>query len=260
MLNLIQLNRNIRSIRRYRQIVKILIKYGFDHLLEYFNLSQFVARSRRVLRRNESTIAQLSPAERMRLALEELGPSFIKLGQVLSTRPDIVPEAYTIELAALRDDVRPFPFRQVETILTEEYHRPLNEVFRSLEPVPVASASISQVHRAVLPDGRTVALKDTPGGLVLTPALNGLAPGTHGFHVHEKPDCGPGTKDGKTMAGLAAGGHFDPGASGKHEGHMGKGHLGDLPALVAGADGAVTTPVTAPRLKASSTHTASACA
>ena len=81
MLNLIQLNRNIRSIRRYRQIVKILIKYGFDHLLEYFNLSQFVARSRRVLRRNESTIAQLSPAERMRLALEELGPSFTEVPQ-----------------------------------------------------------------------------------------------------------------------------------------------------------------------------------
>lgn len=97
----------------------------------------------------------------------------------------------------------------------------------------------------------TVTLKDTPGGLVLTPALSGLAPGTHGFHVHEKPDCGPGTKDGKAVAGLAAGGHFDPGATSKHEGHMGKGHLGDLPALVAGADGAVTTPVTAPRLKLS---------
>ena len=70
-----------------------------------------------------------------------------------------MPEAYTIELAALRDDVRPFPFRQVETILAEEYRRPLSEVFRTLEPEPVASASISQVHRAVLRDGRTVALK-----------------------------------------------------------------------------------------------------
>jgi ubiquinone biosynthesis protein len=78
---------------------------------------------------------------------------------VLSTRPDILPEAYTVELAALRDDVRPFPFAQVETILTDEYRRPLNEVFLSLEAQPVASASISQVHRAILRDGRAVALK-----------------------------------------------------------------------------------------------------
>jgi len=96
---------------------------------------------------------------RLRLVCEELGPTFVKLGQVLSTRPDIIPEAYTIELAALRDDVRPFPFIQVERILTEDYHAPLAAVFLSLDPQPVASASISQVHRAVLRDGRTVALK-----------------------------------------------------------------------------------------------------
>ncbi len=96
---------------------------------------------------------------RLRLVCEELGPTFVKLGQVLSTRPDIIPEAYTIELAALRDDVRPFPFIQVEKILTEDYHSPLAAVFLSLDPQPVASASISQVHRAVLRDGRTVALK-----------------------------------------------------------------------------------------------------
>ena len=103
-----------------------------------------------------------APQDRPRQAeavCEELGPTFVKLGQVLSTRPDIIPEAYTIELAALRDDVRPFPFIQVEKILTEDYHAPLAEVFLSLDPQPVASASISQVHREVLRDGRTVALK-----------------------------------------------------------------------------------------------------
>src|SRR5207248_4029160 len=80
-------------------------------------------------------------------------------GQWLSTRPDLLPESYTNELAALRDDVRPFGFDQVEKILKEEYGRPASEVFASLDPTPVASASISQVHRAVLPDGRVVALK-----------------------------------------------------------------------------------------------------
>lgn len=100
--------------------------------------------------------------------------------------------------------------------------------------------------------GRTIGsitLTDTPQGLKLTPALKDLQPGAHGFHVHEKPDCGPGVKDGKPVAGLAAGGHYDPAMTGRHEGHAGKGHLGDLPALVAGDDGTATTPVTAPRLK-----------
>ena len=87
MLNFVQLNRNIRSIKRYRQIGRVLFKYGFDHVLEYLNLSHFVARGRRLLHRDESKLAQFSPAERMRLALEELGPTFVKLGQLLSTRP-----------------------------------------------------------------------------------------------------------------------------------------------------------------------------
>lgn len=95
----------------------------------------------------------------------------------------------------------------------------------------------------------TVTLADTAGGLRLTPALTDLQPGAHGFHIHDKADCGPGMKDGKPVAGLAAGGHFDPALSGKHEGPEGKGHLGDLPALVVGADGKATTPVVAPRLK-----------
>lgn len=97
----------------------------------------------------------------------------------------------------------------------------------------------------------TVTLVDTPAGLKLVPALRGLTPGAHGFHVHEKPDCGPGVKDGKPGAGLAAGDHYDPKSTGKHEGPTGKGHLGDLPALVVGPDGNATTSVIAPRLKVS---------
>jgi Cu-Zn family superoxide dismutase len=76
-----------------------------------------------------------------------------------------------------------------------------------------------------------------------------LPPGTHGFHVHEKADCGPGVKDGKQQAGIAAGGHFDPAGTGKHEGPAGKGHIGDLPALTVDKDGKASNPVIAPRLK-----------
>jgi len=97
----------------------------------------------------------------------------------------------------------------------------------------------------------SVRLLDTPHGLVLYPALKGLQPGLHGFHVHQNAECGHGMKEGKPLAGLAAGGHYDPGNTGKHEGPYGKGHLGDLPALYAGPDGKATLPVLAPRLKVS---------
>lgn len=95
----------------------------------------------------------------------------------------------------------------------------------------------------------TVALSDGPNGLVIKPSLKGLTPGEHGFHVHENADCGPKEKDGKMVAGLAAGGHYDPAKTGKHEGPKGHGHLGDLPALVVAADGTAKGEMLAPRLK-----------
>jgi Cu-Zn family superoxide dismutase len=95
----------------------------------------------------------------------------------------------------------------------------------------------------------TVTLTDTPKGLKLAPSLDGLTPGKHGFHIHEKPECAAGLKDGKQAAGIAAGGHYDPANAGKHAGPVGKGHLGDLPVLTVGADGKATKAVVAPRLK-----------
>ena len=166
MLNLIQLTRNIRSIRRYRQIIKILIKYGFDHLLEYLNLSQFVARSRRMLRRRESNIALLSPAERMRLALEELGPTFIKLGQLLSTRPDVIPKNFVEEFSKLQDSVPSFPFEEIKAQISRELGKEVEEVFSSLDHVAIAAASIAQVHRARLLSGEDVVIKVRRPGVV----------------------------------------------------------------------------------------------
>ena len=95
----------------------------------------------------------------------------------------------------------------------------------------------------------TVTISDTPYGLLLVPELSELAPGMHGFHVHQNSDCGPAMKDGKAVSGLAAGGHYDPAGTGKHEGPYEEGHLGDLPALYVGADGKATLPLLAPRLK-----------
>lgn len=95
----------------------------------------------------------------------------------------------------------------------------------------------------------TIVAEDSPKGLVLVINLKGLPPGAHGFHVHENPDCAAKEKDGKMTAGLAAGGHYDPDKSGKHEGPTGHGHAGDLPALTVGADGGAKLRLVAPRLK-----------
>jgi superoxide dismutase, Cu-Zn family len=97
----------------------------------------------------------------------------------------------------------------------------------------------------------TITISEGSTGLIFIPKLTDLAPGLHGFHVHQNPDCSAGTKDGKQIPGLAAGGHYDPAGTGKHEGYEGKGHLGDLPALIVGVDGTASTAVTAPRLKIS---------
>lgn len=98
-----------------------------------------------------------------------------------------------------------------------------------------------------------VTVTESAQGLVFTPDLKGLPQGTHGFHLHEKPSCAPGEKDGKMGAALAAGGHYDPEHTGKHEGPDAMGHEGDLPKIEIGADGTDTTAVTAPRLKSLAT-------
>ena len=95
----------------------------------------------------------------------------------------------------------------------------------------------------------TITASDSKYGLLLTPQLSDLSPGLHGFHVHEKPDCSHAMKEGKALPGLAAGGHYDPAATGKHEGPYGNGHLGDLPVLYIATDGKATLTVLAPRLK-----------
>jgi Cu-Zn family superoxide dismutase len=95
----------------------------------------------------------------------------------------------------------------------------------------------------------TVTASESPYGVIFTPDLAGLPPGLHGFHLHQNPDCSTGEKDGKKVPALAAGGHYDPAASGKHLGPYAEGHLGDLPGLFVGSDGKAVTPVLAPRLK-----------
>jgi Cu-Zn family superoxide dismutase len=113
--------------------------------------------------------------------------------------------------------------------------------------VPMSLIDTSGVGKSI----GTIELTENDYGVVFAPKLAGLPPGLHGFHVHEKPDCGAEEKDGKMVAGLAAGGHYDPANTGRHEGPWGMGHAGDLPALYVAADGMATNPVLAPRLNLS---------
>ena len=159
MLNLLRIKLNMHSIKRYRQVFGVLVKYGFENLLEYLNLARFVARSRRLFRRGGGRIVLLSPAERMRLAFEELGPTFIKLGQLLSTRPDVVPKSFAVEFAKLQDMVPGFSFAEVREQIRLELGGEMESLFSSFDTVPLAAASIAQVHRAVLLSGEEVVVK-----------------------------------------------------------------------------------------------------
>lgn len=97
----------------------------------------------------------------------------------------------------------------------------------------------------------TITAEKSRFGTLFHPDLEGLSPGLHGFHIHENPSCDPAEKNGEMVAGLAAGGHYDPGAAGSHEGPYGDGHLGDLPALYFDPSGQADHPVLAPRVKLS---------
>jgi len=157
---------NTRSIKRYRQVIRVLFKYGFENLLEYLNLAQFIARGMRLFRRGKPKVAHLSAAERMRLVFEELGPTFIKLGQLLSTRPDVIPGNYVIEFSKLQDMVPGCPFAEVREQICRELGGEIEDFFSSFIETPIAAASIAQVHRAKLLRGDDVVVKVRRPGVV----------------------------------------------------------------------------------------------
>jgi ubiquinone biosynthesis protein len=144
-------------LSRLLRIVHVSLRYGLDEFL----LGHERVRWLRPIVSGAAFWRDLgSPrAVRLRLALESLGPIFVKFGQVLSTRRDLLPPDIADELARLQDRVPPFPYAQVEATLQRAYGRPVDEVFRSFDPTPVASASVAQVHFAELPDATPVAVK-----------------------------------------------------------------------------------------------------
>ena len=154
------IGRTYRNLVRYRQILTVLFKYGFDDIVELLKIDQYIEIGLQVIsRKRGERVERLSRAVRVRLAIEDLGPTYIKMGQILSTRPDLVPVDFIRELARLQDKVPAFPFSNVTRIIREETGRAADDLFDQLDPEPLASASIGQVHRARLKDGDEVAVK-----------------------------------------------------------------------------------------------------
>jgi len=154
------IGRTYRHLNRYHRILRVLFKYGFEDLIELLHIDQYLESGLQMINRKpREQIEKLSRPERLRLAFEELGTTFIKLGQLLSTRPDFIPPEYLNELAKLQDEVPPFSFAEVEEIFLAETGQKPSELFYRIEEHPVAAASIGQVHRASLKDGQDVVVK-----------------------------------------------------------------------------------------------------
>jgi ubiquinone biosynthesis protein len=142
-----------QHLNRYRQIAWLFVKYGRSDLMKGAGLEETLDAEQRV------TPKEAAKAEELAGDLEKLGPTFVKLGQLLSTRVELLPRAYLEALARLQDKVEPFPFDEVEKIVTSELGVRMSKAFSDFEVAPMAAASLGQVHRARLRDGRQVAVK-----------------------------------------------------------------------------------------------------
>ncbi len=140
------------NLQRYTALVRLLVRHGRSDLVSGAGLDEFAVDE-------EQPTGDEGRAEAFARDLEELGPTYIKLGQLLSTRFDLLPPAYTTALARLQDDAEPFPYEQVEQIIEAELGGQVRHLFAEFEREPLAAASLGQVHRATLPSGREVVVK-----------------------------------------------------------------------------------------------------
>lgn len=158
--SLFSIARTYRHINRYRELIGILVKYGFQDIVEQLNLRYYLELGKSVLMQRPAEHVQHIPrAARVRMIIEEMGTTFIKFGQIMSTRPDLIPDEFLKELQKLQDEVPPFPTADAIALIEAELEAPLDQLFKEFEPEPIASASIGQVYRATLPDGTPVAVK-----------------------------------------------------------------------------------------------------
>ncbi len=149
-----------KNINRVRQIVNVFLKHGFGQFIQQVNLTRFIPlRKRLKIFSRWHEYERYTIAERLRMAFSELGPSFIKLAQILSSRPDLITPAYAEEFKKLQDKVPPFPPAQARQIVEAEFNISIEDTFKEFENLPLAAASIAQVHSALLKTGEKVIVK-----------------------------------------------------------------------------------------------------
>lgn len=152
------IGKRIRHLKRYRDVAKVLARHGFGFFVEEIGLVHMLSLPKRLFTDWEE-IDPLSMGERLRQVLEELGPTYVKIGQLASTRADIIPQDILSELEKLQDSVTPFSFEEVRRIIEEELGSPLETIYSTFDETVIAAASIGQVHLAQLRTGERVAVK-----------------------------------------------------------------------------------------------------
>lgn len=167
-----KLGRTIQHAQRFRQIVSVFLKYGFRDLTTRIGLPSVRRIPLLQNREEQAAIAKLSQPERLRRACEELGPTFIKLGQLFASRTRLLPKEFTDELKKLQDEVEPIGFDELRKVVEKELKAPIDSIFGSIEQNPLGAASIAQVHRAVLLSGEPVVVKVQRPGIAQNAALD----------------------------------------------------------------------------------------
>ncbi len=163
----------IRNTKRFAEILTVLMKHGFGGFVGETGLDRLLDKGRSLIGRSTDGEAErLSMNVRLRMVLEALGPTFIKLGQILSTRPDLIPSDLADEFRALQFDAPKLDFARIRQRLDDEFDDDVDEIFKSIEQTPLAAASMAQVHRAVLPDGTDVVIKVLRPGIEKTVAAD----------------------------------------------------------------------------------------
>jgi ubiquinone biosynthesis protein len=153
-----RIKRNIKDLQRLRKILSVLFSQGFGYYITKARLKSHLPLSDR-LKKIKPLPDEKKQAIMLRETFTKLGPTFIKLGQLMSLRPDLIPKEFATEFEKLQDKVPPFPYRKVEAIIEQELGKPINKLFKSFDKKPLASASIAQVHKGKLKNGKDIVVK-----------------------------------------------------------------------------------------------------
>lgn len=159
-MNIARITRTYKSAKRLQQIINVFLRYGFGQIIDQIHLGRYIPFKKR-LKAFGIWPALKGPSvpERLRMAFAELGPTFIKLAQILSSRPDLITTQFANEFKKLQDEVPPFSVLEAKKIIEEDIKLPIDKIFRYFDDVPIAAASIAQVHKAELIDGSQVVVK-----------------------------------------------------------------------------------------------------